>query len=197
MESVFTYFDQFLVLSPEAKKLVLKCVDLVKIEANTEILVSGSTNNFMYIIKKGVVRGYYTYSDHEETISLWMEYDTFGDVSTYIANRPAIKSYQSIEGIEVYRVNIVQFRRLFATNHEICNLGRIIAEQFIVKTEFFKDNIMRCAAEEKYRFFIQNKPGLIDRVKLKHIASFLKITPETLSRIRKTANYEQRVDGCI
>jgi CRP-like cAMP-binding protein len=184
MENVFIYFDQFVVLSPEARNLVLSTVDLIEIKKNTKILSVDSLNKYMYIIKKGLVRGYKSKAGIEITLSLWMENETFGDVTTYITGNPVRKSYEAIEDLEVYRLNIAKFRALFQTNLEICNLGRVIIEQFILKTELIKDNLRANSAEQKMEFFLTNRPGLIDRVKLKHIASYLDIAPETLSRIK-------------
>jgi CRP-like cAMP-binding protein len=146
----------------------------------------------MYIVKTGVVRGYY-YKDFQEiTVSLWMENETFGDVTTYITNNPAIKSYQAIEDTELYRMDIQRFRSFFEVNHEICNLARIISERYILKSQFLSYCLIHLTAEEKYQLFLINKPGLINRVKIKHIASYLDITPETLSRIRCSEIYNQR-----
>ncbi len=184
MKEVLNYFDQYLVLSTEAKELILSTIDFIKVRRGTHLITVGNINNYMYLIKKGVVRGYYFKEYNEITISLWMENEIFGDVTTYITRNSAIKSYQASEDLELYRINIVNFRALFDVSPEICKLGRIMAEKFIVKTEYLKNCLRDLTAEEKYQLFLIIRPSLINRVKLKQIASYIDIAPETLSRLR-------------
>ena len=186
MKTPFDFFDQFLVLSPEAKELISETIDYQTFRKNTIILNIGVYNKYMYIIKKGIVRGFIHNDKEEVTLSLWMENETFGDISTYITGAKTTKAYEALEDLEVYTVEIASFRALFEKNHEICNLGRIIVEQFVLKTERLKNALRFTCPEDKLKQFIVNRPGLISRVKLKQIASYLNITPETLSRIRKS-----------
>ena len=186
MKTLFDFFDQFLVLSPEAKELISKTVDYQFFRKNTLILNVGVHNKYMYIIKKGIVRGFFNNDKEEVTLSLWMENETFGDIATYITGSKATKSYEALEDLEVFTIEIAPFRALFEKNHEICNLGRIIVEQFVLKTERLKNALRFTCPEDKLKQFLANRPGLISRVKLKYIASYLNITPETLSRIRKS-----------
>jgi CRP/FNR family transcriptional regulator, anaerobic regulatory protein len=185
MNSIFNYFEQFMPLSTEAKALLATTVEYVEFPKNSKILSIGNHNKYMYVIKKGIVRGYKINDRGDDiTLSLWMENDTFGDITTYITGQPLKKSYEALEDVIAYSINIKQFRELFALNHEICNLGRLIIESFVVKTEMFKDSLRDSTARERLQFFITHRPGLVSRVKLKYIASYLDISSETLSRIR-------------
>jgi CRP/FNR family transcriptional regulator, anaerobic regulatory protein len=184
MNYISVFFDQFILLSPEAKSMVMDTIEYKQIPKNTLILKAGNHNRYMYIIKKGVVRGFITNNDVELTMSLWMENETFGDAVTYIDGSKSIKSYDSLEDLEVFVVDIAKFRSLFDKSIEISNLGRIMIERFVLKTETLKNSLRLPSPQERFDFFLENRPGLIGRVKLKYIASYLSITPETLSRIR-------------
>lgn len=192
MENVLQQINKYISLSNHANELVLSCIDCVSVKKNSEIITIGRPNKYMYIVKRGVVRGY-CYKDFQEiTVSLWMENETFGDITTYLTTNPAIKSYQALEDTELYRLDIHRFRSFFKINHEICNLARIITEKYILKSQYLSNCLIHLTADEKYQLFLINKPGLIHRVRLKHIASYLDITPETLSRIRCNELYNQR-----
>lgn len=187
MNSIFEYFEQFMPLSTEAKALLATTVEYVEFPKNTKILEIGNHNKYMYIIKKGIARGYkISSSGNDITLSLWMENETFGDITTYILGQQLKKSYEALEDICAYSINIKLFRELFDINHEICNLGRLIVESFVLKTEFLKDSLRDSTAQERLQFFITHRPGLLSRVKLKYIASYLDISMETLSRIRQS-----------
>jgi CRP-like cAMP-binding protein len=111
------------------------------------------------------------------------ENEAFGDVSAYMTQQPAIKSYQLLEDSILYRIDLTKFRRLFLIDHEICNLGRIIAEQHILFLQKSIKQYNGMTALEKYECFLQDRPDLVFRVKFIYIASYLHMAPETLSRI--------------
>src|SRR5665647_430256 len=83
MNSLFDYFEQFMPLSTDAKALIAITAEYVEFPKNAQILIAGNHNKQMYVIKKGIVRGYKINDKGEDiTLSLWMENDTFGDITT-------------------------------------------------------------------------------------------------------------------
>lgn len=185
MQNLFDFFEKHTPLSESSKAMILSTAGIVKFKKNTIIIHEGEKNEFMYIIKEGLVKGYYLKNGEYKVDTIWIKNDTFGDVITYITGRPATKSYVATEDVEAFQIDIKKFRALFEQSHEICNLGRLIIEQFIVKSEFFRKSVFNKTAEEKYAFLLNQHPEICKRCKLKDIASLLNICPETLSRLRK------------
>ena len=183
MESVFAYFDQLFPLSAESRRMVQRTFKEVHFSKGTILVTQGRPNPYFYLMKNGVARGFYTAGDKEVTSTLWHENEMFGDVTTYITSHLAVKSYQLLEDSILYRFNIADFRELFDVNYEICNLGRIMAEKHILGVEANRERYSGLSAREKYEFFISHRPGMIYRVRFIYIASYLKMAPETLSRI--------------
>ena len=183
MNSIFDYFDKFLPISEEARKLVLSTVAVVNAPKGTVLVSQGKVNTDFYIIKKGVARGYYLQDGIEVTSTLWKENEVFGDVITYISLEPATKSYQVLEDSVLYKLNISRFRALFEQNIEIANMARIMVEKYILKQEYEKKRFRYLSAYERFEIFITEHPDLINRVKSIHIASFLNMSPETFSRV--------------
>lgn len=184
MVFVREYFAKYLYLTDNAMQLFSEVCEQIIVKKNTIIVQEGKPNPYMYIIKKGVVRGYISVNGEEKTLSLWMENETFGDVITYLLDTPASKSYIALEDLILYRVNSREFRNLFDKSYELCNLGRLIVEDFIVRqneNKYFGNEI---SPIDKYRLFLYKRKALLLRVKQKYIASYLQITPETLSRVR-------------
>lgn len=183
MNTVFDYFDKFLLLSDASKKQILSVIDVVQFSKGAIAVEQGKHNKYIYIIKKGIARGFYQHHNEEVTSTIWQEGEVFGDVMTYISTKPASKSYQLLEDSTVFRIDIERFRALFNLNHEICNLARIVVEQYILKQETDKKRYRDLSASEKFQMFLTDRPGLIHRAKFIHIASMLNMKPETLSRI--------------
>jgi len=188
MDSIACFFEEFSSISNDSALLVNNCIEIAEIKANTIIVREGDLHPYMYIIRKGMVRGYTENSDGtEDTNSFWKECETFGDVKSYITNGPVTKSYQALEDLIVYKVDKVKFRKLFYENIELANLGRIIVENFIFKSDIRQQILAEQKPTDRYLTFCKLRKGIHSKVKLKYIASFLQITPETLSRVRSAS----------
>ncbi len=73
---------------------------------------------------------------------------------------------------------------LFEEHHQWLLFAKKMAERLFYRKEQKEIELLKCSAEERYRHFITDFPGLSQRVPQYHVASYLGITPESLSRIR-------------
>ncbi|MEC4113691.1 Crp/Fnr family transcriptional regulator [Myroides pelagicus] len=149
------------------------------------LLHADRIENKLYFIKKGVVRAFSQSEQRESTFWFGEEGDTILSMQNYVENK---KSYESIELIvdcELYELDFVQLTNFYLTDIHLANLGRKLAEKELLNVE--RRMIMRdvLSAKERYLTLLQNQPSLLQRVPLKHIASYLGITQVSLSRIRK------------
>jgi len=106
MQNLLIYFEKFTPLSAKSKEQILSTAKIVKFKKNTIIINEGTQNNNMYVIKKGLVKGYYFKNGEYKVSTIWKENDSFGDVLTYITENPATKSYIAIEDLEAYQIDI-------------------------------------------------------------------------------------------
>jgi len=185
MEYITQYLQSIVPLCNYSLNLVLQTISIEKIKRNTLVVEQGKHNKYMYVIEKGLVRAFVNDNGNEKTVSLWMENETFGDIYTYITGEVATKNYLALEDLIVYKFDSEKFRALFDINHEICNLGRLVVEDFITRSRFECFFHSNASPKEKYEYLLKHRPDLLKRVKLKDLASYINITAETLSRIRK------------
>ncbi|MGL5888238.1 MAG: Crp/Fnr family transcriptional regulator, partial [Bacteroidia bacterium] len=75
---------------------------------------------------------------------------------------------------------------LYATSVIGVQIGRIAAESLYIHKQNQQIELLTLTAEERYKQLLQKQPEIIKRTPSKHIASYLGVTPESLSRIRKT-----------
>lgn len=137
-------------------------------------------------LARGLFRYYYLNdSGHEFTKGFFLEKTFLSSYSAMIQNR---ESFFSIEALEPSMIIVVPYLRW----HESAKT-RLCWQQFLVslleKGYCNKENrereLLLFDAEKRYRLFLESYPGLEQRVKQHHIASYLGITPVSLSRIRK------------
>ena len=100
---------------------------------------------------------------------------------SFTTRKPSENLIQAFEDSTIYELSIEAIHKLIATSQSFLQLGKIL-ETTISRIDFFDNNN---TPDEKYRFILEHKPMLLQKFPQKIIASYLKITPETLSRVRK------------
>jgi len=139
---------------------------------------------FIYFIKKGIVRAYASREGND--ISFWFgrEGETVVSMKSYVEDLPGYENIELLEDCELYRLETKNLRKLFAEDIDIANWGRKFAEKELVKTEELIISRQFKTSLERYKDLMRDKPSLLRRVQLGHIASYLGITQVSLSRIR-------------
>ena len=159
--------------------------EIFDIPARHKIIEEGQVCKYIYIHIKGISRMYYM-KDDEEICSLLIEenYPFTVPDSFYSGN----KSYQTVESLEpgcIARIHIDSLKKLYSKYLEVNYIARVITEKYFVKSEERLFLLRKKTTEERYLYFIEKYPSLLLRVPLKHIASYLGMSLETLSRCRK------------
>jgi CRP-like cAMP-binding protein len=149
------------------------------------ILNNGKTENELRFLDKGIVREYYAINDKEKNINFYTDADFITDFSSF-THSIATKKYQECLTDVVLRV-LSKEKFLQFTNQYNC--GKLFIEtifqRIVVNKETEEFNHFVNTAEELYLDIMKTKPNWLLQIPQYHIASYLGITPETLSRIRK------------
>lgn len=172
-------------ISEEAQSKLMDLMEKKHFEKGTLLMKADRLEKYIYLVEKGIVRAY---SDHEEgEITFWFgeEGSTVLSMRSYVENK---KSYENIELLEasvLYEISVKRLQLLFEQDIEVANWGRKLAERELLKLETRVISRELLSAKERYEELMRSQPSLIQRVSLKYIASYLGITPVSLSRIRK------------
>jgi CRP-like cAMP-binding protein len=148
------------------------------------LLKEGQIASHIYYNLKGCVREYYLKDAEEKTINFYTEGDTIAHTSSYILRVPAKHYLECVEDTTVTVIsyeNDRAFNERFPRFNTICNgkteeqLGRLqeIVAEYMVSTP-----------EERYLKLVETRPDLLNRVPQYQLASYVGVTPESLSRIR-------------
>lgn len=148
------------------------------------IVKEGERNSNLYIIRKGIWRAYFT-SDGTDS-SLW--FAAAGDAAFsswgYACNEPSLANIESVNESYAYGISKPELEELFDSSIELANFGRKMFEQEIVNIDNYTVAYGTPSAKERYLTLMEENPELLQDVPLKHLASYLYITPQSLSRIR-------------
>lgn len=138
----------------------------------------------IFFIQKGVGRIYYYKASKEITEWIAMDNQFFLSITSFFQRTPSHLIIQTIEPSEVYGIHHNDFMRLADEHHDIERLLRKMVTFSLILSQQRMDAIQFETAHQRYEKLMQLNAGIIQRVPLSYIASFLGVTPETLSRIR-------------
>jgi len=149
------------------------------------LLKAGEICEHIYFIKKGAVRGFI--KDGTKDITTWItaENEVVSSISSLDMREPALENMQAIENCELFALTYDDFQDLYIKFPEFNIVARKLLQKYYKDAEGRAFIARATNAEKKYRLFVTRYGHLANRIPLKYIASFLGITLETLSRVRK------------
>ncbi len=150
------------------------------------ILKSGVTSRKAFYITKGVVRGYLIdQSGHERDLILRAEGVFTGDPDALLSSKPQKLTFQALTQANILLFNFEEFEALAYKNKNILTMYLdILKENLIISRNRLNDMIL-LSKEEYYTKLLQNNPLFLEKAQKKHVANYLGITPESLSRLIK------------
>ena len=172
-------------MTPEMEEEIIKRIKYVSKRKNDFFLKKGQILSNLMVMEKGLIRAFFYKNDKE--INTWFANENiiFASILPIYANRPSFEYIQFLEDSEGYMISISDLNELYKKYPELDIIGRKIAEELCIILEERITSLHTESAEERYQSLVTNHPHLLQRLSLGHIASYLGITQETLSRIRK------------
>lgn len=157
-----------------------------KLKKKQFLLRSGEVCSYEYYVTSGCLRTYNIDSNGFEHILMFSVEDWWaGDMHSFLTGEPAFFNIDALEDTEVLQIDLPGLERLYRKIPKFERYFRIIIQNSFISHQKRVVQNMSLTAEEKYRSFIAKYPKLEQRVAQKQIASYLGITPEFLSHIRK------------
>ena len=185
MNSFFEKNASFLLENPELAEAFQKIMSFEKYPKHSILHESGNVCNEMYIILKGITRVFYYKEDKDITCHFAAEQETITTIDSFIQRKKSKYNIEALEDLEVLKISHTDLENLFESSPKYERFGRLFLQQIYIDLVERIDDLQLKTAQERYETLLEKKPFLFQRVAAKHIASFLSITPETLSRIRK------------
>lgn len=148
------------------------------------ILKEGQVCNKACMVAAGLVRSYYMNDGRDITSRFMEEGDIITSWPSYYKQQPGNEFIEATEDTILLCLNYTDIQKLYSEMPEFNIVGRRQVEHAFFLAEQRTQMLRKNTAEEKYKFFLENHPTLLQRVPLKHIATYLGMNEETLSRIR-------------
>lgn len=185
-EPILDNFARHVALDQAETKHVLAILKHRKIRKKETLLHAGDVCRAISFVAKGCLRIYHLDAEGGEHTSHFAFEDWWAiDTASFYSQAPAFYTIDALEDTEVFQIGYQDLENLYEKVPKFERFFRILAQNAYVMHQRRITSNLSQSAEERYTKFKQLHPKLSRRIAQKHIASFLGITPEFLSMLRK------------
>lgn len=143
-----------------------------------------TVEQWFYIVQEGVQRLYFDHDGNELCLGFSYGGSWSGDYDSFVRQRPGRFFVQALTDSVLIGIRHSDLLRLYDRIPAMERFGRLILEELLVGRATREIEQLSLGAEERYRRLVQRSPQLLQLVPQKDIASYLRMTPETFSRLR-------------
>lgn len=188
-EKIKQAFDPYFDAPIEAWKSFAELGEIIQTEKDQIIKSAFTTEKYLSFILRGSGGILLWNNNNFVCIDLCYEGDFFGDYMSFLSQQKTNIEVITFEPSELFRISKSNFDTL-SNNTEIgSRISRFAAEALFIHKQQQQIDILTKSATERYFEIFAKNPNIIQRTPQKHIASFLGITPQSLSRIRKKSSF--------
>jgi CRP-like cAMP-binding protein len=181
-------------VSQETACALASCLEPCHFDKHVHVLEEGRMLRYVWFIEQGLLRHYWLVNGDEINTSFSIEGHAVFSMDELYYGMPSQEYAETLESVYAYRISISDMNRLFATNLELCNWGRIIHQNEYRRLHQSHKDRLSLSAAERYLSFIKQFPDVCQRCNLGYIASYLGITLPTLSRLRSKFLYRSEIN---
>lgn len=185
MLNIRRYLDEYVKLTDEEWELFSSKLQKVNFPKKTILLSKGEVENHLSFVTKGIVRYYIEKKDQQFTFGFAFDQEFACAYDSFLTRTPSRYYVESMKDVEIWRITFDDLQTAYEMTENGNAIGRALAEKlylYKVGREFSSNHE---TAEERYRRLIQVKPHYLQHIPLQYIASYIGITPQTLSKIRR------------
>lgn len=183
---IIRYLNSIYPLSPSLKAFLIQRIKNCSFDKNEIISKEGEICNRLYLIKKGMVRGYFISGSSEITTWIDSENELFTSITGFFRNEKSREYIQSLEDTYCDYLEYDDYQYCLENFPEMRQINRIMMEEYYILAEHRVYLARIPNARKRLNYFIENsKAPIVNRIPRKYLASFLAMRPETLSRLMK------------
>lgn len=171
-------------ISDETIRILKENLTLCHFPKRYQLIKANMFCKSAYFIEKGMTRSFWLVNGEEITTSFSCEGGIVFSMDELYYNKVSEEFVETLEDVVAYRISLADLQRLFQTNIELSNWGRVIHQDEYRRLHRSHKECLTLSARERYDEFTRQFPQVCRRAKLGYIASYLGITLSTLSRLR-------------
>lgn len=160
----------------------------LNVKKNTTLLQVGQVENYLSFISKGIVRLYIPQVTSDLTFGFLFENEFVTGYDSFLSQKPSKYKVETLTESVLWRISKNDLEEVYNKTKNGNIIGRKMAENmFLIKSDR-EISLLSKTAEERYLNLFKERPKLLQQIPLKYVASYIGVTPQALSRIRKRIN---------
>ena len=188
-QKVLSKYGQF---TPEEIDGLIENTLLSTYKKGSIILKQGAVSDMCYFVVEGCVRQHQLIDGEEKTIDFYLDKEAVISYSSYLENAPSAYSLSCVEDSILIGGSKQQEVLLLKQYPQLKSLTQLFMRADFTKLQDRLASFVTLSPEERYRTILNNQPALLNRVPLQYLASYIGVTPESFSRIRKRVITQER-----
>lgn len=166
--------------------LLLPCLRVRNLKKNELLVAEGEVEQHVHFIVEGVTRSFFFKDEKDISFEFYFPGSFISSYASFLMRTPSGHSIEAFTPLTILSITHVDLMALYEKSRKIEQVGRIFTEELFKKTSERTKDLLSLTATERYLKLLQQSPEYVRNIPLKYLASYLNITPESLSRIRKS-----------
>lgn len=151
---------------------------------NEYVLREGQICKDLIFVQEGCLRLYYISNDIETSVWFSFKHSSAVEISSFISQEPSKYFLQAIEDSEILFLPKEQLNKLYKVHPKLQEMMKNFLEDVVLNLINRFTSLQKNTAEERY-IELLSKPAYLQKIPQKYLASFIGVTPTSLSRIRR------------
>jgi CRP-like cAMP-binding protein len=179
------FYENFISLSNEEWELLEPNLRVQKLMKGQKLHSEGEVCNDVTFVNSGLLKCYHFIDGKEYIEAFFSQNEYCADYSSFLMRQPGKLYIEALEDCELVLLDYDTVQLLYDKVKNFQKFGRLMAEFLFTQISLRNNALLFESPEQRYLKFSKNRPDLLQRVPQYMIASYLGVTPEALSRIRK------------
>lgn len=159
--------------------------DIINLDEGATFLFPNKVQTSLYFVQQGVLRSYTKHHDKDVTRWFYGKNDIALSFQSFLYDLPSDIYLQALTSSLLIEIPKDYYNFLCLEHPAFKHWVDHLNGQYLIKYQSYTDRLKILSALERYECFVEEYPEINLRVQVQHIASFLGITPDTLTKIRK------------
>jgi len=187
--NLISFISRYIEYTNEEFQLSIPYINIVQLRKNEVLINEGDVANLIAFTNKGYLRVYFNHDGEEITRDITPLYSFATALPSFINQTPSYEIISAITDCELFVIKKDDLDKLYDEYPKWERLGRRIIEDMFVMAQQRLYQFITQTAEVRYKQLMLQHPDMFREVPLKHIADFLGIKIQSLSRLRKTMQW--------
>jgi CRP-like cAMP-binding protein len=185
MNEIKRYFEKFVTLSEKDWQIFSSKLVRREFAKKSVLLKVGQKENYLSFVEKGIIRFCIPTEFDDLTFGFAFADNFVSAYDFFLTQQPSNYQLETITETVLWSLSYEDLQKIYAETEIGNTIGRLASEDLFLKKSKRELSLLTDTAEQRYLNLFTEQPHLLQLVPLKYIASYIGITPQALSRIRK------------